>query len=90
MSRFRHEWTDEQLLTAPHLIDNVGLTHLRAAEEMTRMFRHRFTKGALIGATSRIRAEDALVPDTCARPQNMDGGMSPCWWNEGIDYRVAA
>lgn len=65
---------DEQLLMALHLVENMGLSHSKAADLVG------MTKNACIGAINRVRNEPTGVHSILRNPDNKDGSQKPLWW----------
>ena len=65
---------DEQLLMALHLVENMGLTHTKAAAIVG------MTKNACIGAIARVRNEPTGVHSIIRNPANKDRSQKPLWW----------
>lgn len=65
---------DEQLLMALHLVENMGLTHTKAAAIVG------MTKNACIGAIARVRNEPTGVHSIIRNPNNKDRSQKPLWW----------
>ena len=65
---------DEQLLMALHLVENMGLTHTKAAAMVG------MTKNACIGAIARVRNEPTGVHSIIRNPDNKDHSQKPLWW----------
>ena len=65
---------DEQLLMALHLVENMGLTHTKAAAMVG------MTKNACIGAIARVRNEPTGVHSIIRKPENKDHSQKPLWW----------
>ena len=65
---------DEQLLMALHLVENMGLSHSKAAAIVG------MTKNACIGAIARVRNESTGVHSIIRDPANKDRSQKPLWW----------
>jgi len=65
---------DEQLLMALHLVENMGLSHSKAADLVG------MTKNACIGAINRVRNEKTGVHSILRNPENKDKSQKPLWW----------
>ena len=65
---------DEQLLMALHLVENMGLTHTKAAAIVG------MTKNACIGAIARVRNEPTGVHSIIRNPANKDRSQRQLWW----------
>ena len=65
---------DEQLLMALHLVENMGLTHTKAAAIVG------ITKNACIGAIARVRNEKTGVHSIIRDQENKDQSQKPLWW----------
>ena len=65
---------DEQLLMALHLVENVGLSHSKAAAIVG------MTKNACIGAIARVRNEPTGVHSIIRNPANKDRSQRQLWW----------
>ena len=65
---------DEQLLMALHLVENMGLSHSKAAAIVG------MTKNACIGAISRVRNEPTGVHSIIRNPANKDRSQRQLWW----------
>ena len=65
---------DEQLLMALHLVENMGLSHSKAADLVG------MTKNACIGAINRVRNEPTGVHSIIRNPDNKDRSQKPLWW----------
>ena len=65
---------DEQILMALHLVENVGLTHTKAAAIVG------MTKNACIGAIARVRNEPTGVHSIIRDPANKDRSQRQLWW----------
>ena len=65
---------DEQLLMALHLVENMGLSHSKAAAIVG------MTKNACIGAIARVRNEPTGVHSIIRDPANKDRSQKPLWW----------
>ena len=65
---------DEQLLMALHLVENMGLTHTKAAAMVG------MTKNACIGAIARVRNEPTGVHSIIRNPANKDRSQRQLWW----------
>jgi uracil phosphoribosyltransferase len=65
---------DEQILMALHLVDNMGLSHSKAADLVG------MTKNACIGAINRVRNEQTGVHSIIRNPANKDRSQKPLWW----------
>lgn len=70
----RSRASDEQILTVLHMIAE-GATYSAAAKAIGR------SKNTVAGIVSRHGGEPD-IPDTCIKPENMDGGMPPMWWKQ--------
>ena len=65
---------DEQILMALHLVENMGLSHSKAAAIVG------MTKNACIGAIARVRKEPTGVHSILRNPANKDRSQKPLWW----------
>ena len=65
---------DEQLLMALHLVENMGLSHSKAAAIVG------MTKNACIGAIARVRNEPTGVHSIIRDPANKDRSQRQLWW----------
>ena len=65
---------DEQILMALHFVENMGLTHSKAAAIVG------MTKNACIGAIARVRNEPTGVHSIIRKPENKDRSQKPLWW----------
>ena len=65
---------DEQLLMALHLVENMGLSHSKAAAIVG------MTKNACIGAIARVRNEPTGVHSIIRNPANKDRSQRQLWW----------
>jgi hypothetical protein len=65
---------DEQILMALHLVENMGLSHSKAAAVVG------MTKNACIGAINRVRNEPTGVYSIVRKPENKDRSQKPLWW----------
>ena len=65
---------DEQILMALHLVENMGLSHSKAADLVG------MTKNACIGAIARVRNEPTGVHSIIRNPANKDHSQKPLWW----------
>ena len=65
---------DEQILMALHLVENMGLSHSKAADLVG------MTKNACIGAIARVRKEKTGVHSIIRNPDNKDRSQKPLWW----------
>ena len=65
---------DEQLLMALHLVENMGLSHSKAAAIVG------MTKNVCIGAISRVRNEPTGVHSIIRNPANKDRSQRQLWW----------
>ena len=65
---------DEQILMALHLVENMGLSHSKAAAMVG------MTKNACIGAIARVRNEPTGVHSIIRDPANKDRSQKPLWW----------
>ena len=65
---------DEQILMALHLVENMGLSHSKAADLVG------MTKNACIGAIARVRNEPTGVHSIIRKPENKDHSQKPLWW----------
>jgi hypothetical protein len=68
----RHK--DEQILMALHLVENMSMTHTKAATIVG------MTKNACIGAIARVRNEPTGVHSIIRKPENKDHSQRPLWW----------
>jgi hypothetical protein len=69
-------WTDVEILDVLDKRYRVGLSVVRIAGMKG------VTKNAIIGLLHRINSETdkAEAGSTVAKPENMDGALSPRWW----------
>jgi hypothetical protein len=75
---------DEQLLMALHLVENMGLSHSKAAAVVG------MTKNACIGAINRVRNEPTGVHSILRNPANKDRSQKPLWWfNPTSDFGIS-
>ena len=65
---------DEQLLMALHLVENIGLSHSKAADLVG------MTKNACIGAINRVRNEQTGVHSILRNLANKDRSQRALWW----------
>ena len=65
---------DEQILMALHLVENMSMTHTKAATIVG------MTKNACIGAIARVRNEPTGVHSIIRKPENKDHSQRPLWW----------
>ena len=65
---------DEQILMALHLVENMGLSHSKAADLVG------MTKNACIGAINRVRNEPTGVHSIIRNPANKDRSQRQLWW----------
>ena len=65
---------DEQILMALHLVENMGLSHAKAAAIVG------MTKNACIGAINRVRNEPTGVHSIIRDPANKDRSQRQLWW----------
>ena len=65
---------DEQILMALHLVENMGLSHSKAADLVG------MTKNACIGAINRVRNEATGVHSIIRNPANKDRSQRQLWW----------
>ena len=75
---------DEQILMALHLVENMGLSHSKAAAVVG------MTKNACIGAINRVRNEPTGVHSILRNPANKDRSQKPLWWfNPTSDFGIS-
>lgn len=75
---------DEQILMALHLVENMGLSHSKAADLVG------MTKNACIGAINRVRNEQTGVYSILRNPANKDRSQKPLWWfNPASDFGIS-
>ena len=75
---------DEQILMALHLVENMGLSHSKAAAIVG------MTKNACIGAINRVRNESTGVHSIVRKPENKDRSQKPLWWfNPASDLGIS-
>lgn len=79
-------WTDFELLRILDLRAE-GKTMSEVARIVSRETCREVGRNAVIGIVNRVTAGLGKVADTCAGPENRDGGMGPGWWREGIRAR---
>jgi hypothetical protein len=65
---------DEKILMALHLVENIGLSHSKAADLVG------MTKNACIGAINRVRNEQTGVYSILRNTANKDRSQKPLWW----------
>lgn len=65
---------DEQILMALHLVENMGLSHSKAADLVG------MTKNACIGAIARVRNEPTGIHSIIRNPTNKDRSQKLLWW----------
>jgi len=74
MYRTLDRYKDEQILMALHLVENMSMTHTKAATIVG------MTKNACIGAIARVRNEPTGVHSIIRKPENKDHSQRPLWW----------
>jgi hypothetical protein len=78
MSHHSQVWTDEQVL---QILDR----HERGKESSTDIARtYGVSRSSVLGVLFRVNAatDRAEEGSYVTKPENMDGGMPPCWWKK--------
>lgn len=82
----RETWTDGEVLEMLDLRETASAAV--AARMLSRRWGRAVSRNAVCGAHRRVLCDLSRVADSCARPENRDGGMPSGWWRAGLERRA--